>query len=172
VATTWDDLQLLPDDGYRRELVHGQLLVTPAPSHHHQRASFALARALHAACPPSLEVLMAPFDWCLDEETVFEPDIMVLERSSIGERRFVGRPVLVVEVESPSTRDTDRTLKRFEYEQGQAGAYWLLDPVVPTLTALRLVDGTYRSEGGAHGDERFVTDFPFPVTVVPAGLLR
>ena len=37
-AFTWDDLQQVPEDTLRRELVDGQLLVTPSPGGLHQRA--------------------------------------------------------------------------------------------------------------------------------------
>jgi hypothetical protein len=39
-------LDALPDDGLRREIIDGELLVTPAPSWRHQRVVLALAKRL------------------------------------------------------------------------------------------------------------------------------
>ena len=60
---TWDDLARMPDDGYRRELIHGQLLVTPSPVARHQHAAVQLTRLLANVCPQDLVVMSAPFDW-------------------------------------------------------------------------------------------------------------
>jgi len=51
------DLVGMPSDGHRYELLDGVLVVTPAPSPLHQRASFRLAILLDAAAPPEIEVL-------------------------------------------------------------------------------------------------------------------
>nr|MBA2456256.1 Uma2 family endonuclease [Nocardioidaceae bacterium] len=37
-ALTRADLDAMPDDGHRYELIDGVLIVTPAPGHYHQRA--------------------------------------------------------------------------------------------------------------------------------------
>lgn len=44
--TDWtaDEVQRLPDDGNRYEVVDGALLMTPAPNHNHQRAVALLHR--------------------------------------------------------------------------------------------------------------------------------
>ncbi|MBV8994179.1 MAG: hypothetical protein JO287_10885, partial [Pseudonocardiales bacterium] len=44
--------------GLRYELLDGTLLVRRAPRVWHQEVAFALARALHAACPPDLHVVL------------------------------------------------------------------------------------------------------------------
>ena len=57
---TYDDLQAFPDDGYRRELIDGQLIVSPSPIRLHQRCVARLMLLLGNAVPPELEVLPGP----------------------------------------------------------------------------------------------------------------
>ena len=135
-AFTWDDLQTMPEDGFRSELVDGQLLVTPSPRPRHQRAVGRLL-GLPAACPAELEVVLSPCDWKVSPTTVFEPDLMVVRRDQLDlDQPFTGMPLLVVEVRSPSTAATDQTLKRQQYEQHGAAAYWLVDPGGPVTPRL------------------------------------
>ncbi|MGH9091686.1 MAG: Uma2 family endonuclease [Acidimicrobiales bacterium] len=178
-AFTWDDLQLAPEDSLRRELVAGQLLVTPAPSNRHQAAVLSLARLLADACPADLRVMLSPCAWRISATTVFEPDLMVVRGAELDlDAPFTGTPLLVVEVRSPSTAAADRTLKRDQYARHGAAAYWLVDPGGPagghvqSLTALRLADGIYEEEATVTGDEPYQAERPFPVTVVPAELVR
>ncbi|GAB3467749.1 Uma2 family endonuclease [Kineococcus endophyticus] len=46
--------------------------------------------------------------------------------------------LLVVEVESPSTKSTDRSLKRDRYAQWRIPSYWIVDTEARTVTRLRL----------------------------------
>jgi Uma2 family endonuclease len=183
-AFTWADLQTLPDDRFRWELVDGQLLVTPSPAGRHQYAVAQLHLVLHAACPDDFLVTLAPYDWVVSQGTVFVPDLMVVRRDEFDpDGPFTGTPLLVVEVRSPSTAATDRTLKRQQYEQHGASAYWLVDPGgpgggaagetvrVPSLTVLRLRDGVYVEEASVSGDDAHDANFPFPVAVVPGRLV-
>jgi hypothetical protein len=75
-----DDLDRVPDDGHRYELLDGSLLVSPAPRLCHQRAAFRLARLLDDACPSDLEVVVAPFDVVLGADTALLPDLLVARR--------------------------------------------------------------------------------------------
>jgi Uma2 family endonuclease len=180
---TWEYLQTLPDDNVRRELVGGQLLVTPSPAGLHQAAVLSLARLLADACPADLRVMLSPTDWKISPTTVFVPDLMVIRRDQFNPTGpFTGTPLLVVEVRSPSTAATDRTLKRAQYARGGAPAYWLVDPRNPTggsgmsakepsLTALCLADGAYAEEATVYGDEPYRAKHLFPVTVVPSPLV-
>jgi Uma2 family endonuclease len=171
-AFTWTGLQLLPDDGLRRELVHGQLLVTPTPRLRHQRTVLALYRHLYQGCLAGYEVLAAPFDWYLAEDTMFVPDLMVVRRDESDRPREETVPLLVVEVLSPSTASTDRTLKRHEYALAGAANYWIVDPAEPSITALRLAGAAYVEVGGGAGDVEVSLAAPWPVRLRPADLPR
>lgn len=57
------ELDAMPDDGRRHELLDGILLVTPAPAPKHQRVVRRLSRLLEDACPEALEVFFAPLAW-------------------------------------------------------------------------------------------------------------
>ncbi len=70
------DLDALPDDGRRYELIDGVLIVSPAPSYPHQRAASNLHVLLRSACPDEFEVLFAPLDIKLADDTVLEPDLL------------------------------------------------------------------------------------------------
>jgi Uma2 family endonuclease len=170
-ALTVDDVDAIPDDGHRYELVDGTLLVTPAPATAHQQCVSALVELLRPAGRPDYIVLPAPYDWVVDRHTKFQPDVVVARRDDVGELRLERTPALVVEVLSPSTRLADLTLKRSAYERAGVPHYWVVDPAVPSVTALALGPSGYEEVASAAGTEPFTADAPFAVTVVPASLL-
>jgi Uma2 family endonuclease len=107
---TADDLESMPDDGHRYELVEGALIVTPAPPRRHQRVLGEVFALLHASCPADLEVLLAPFDVRLADDTALQPDLLVARRADTTERNLPVAPRLAIEVLSPSTRLIDLNL--------------------------------------------------------------
>ena len=166
---TVDDLDRFPDDGLRYELVDGVLLVSAAPSEEHQIAVGNLHLLLAAGCPPELRVFFAPYDVRLSPRRQLQPDLLVLPKDrSLPDRR----PLLVVEVLSPSTCAVDRTLKRLVFQDGGIPSYWLIDPLLPSLTVLELVDGAYLEVAVVTGEQSYDAATPFPVRVVPADLVR
>jgi Uma2 family endonuclease len=168
---TWRDLEAMPDDGHRYELVDGALVVTPAPSVRHQRLAFRLARILDDACPDTLMLLMAPFAVLLAEDTELQPDVLVARRTDLTERNLPAAPVLAVEVLSPNTRLIDLNLKRARFEMAGCPSFWVVDPDALELTAWELLNGAYVQVAHVVGEEPFRASRPFPVTVVPADLL-
>lgn len=173
---TWTaaDLAHTPDDGNRYELIDGTLLVTPSPVRRHQRASGRLHVVLALASPPDLEVIAAPFDVHLAEDTVVEPDLLV---APLADDRYLhGAPLLAVEILSPATHRVDLTLKKARYEAAGCPSYWVVDPGGAgrdaSITAWDLVDGAYVEAGHAVGDDALHLEHPFPVDVVPADLVR
>ena len=51
-------------------------------------------------------------------------------------------------------------------------SYWLLDPGIPALCVLELVDGAYADAGHVQGPEALVVERPSLSRIVPADLLR
>ncbi|NMO00914.1 Uma2 family endonuclease [Gordonia sp. TBRC 11910] len=166
-----DDLDAMPDDGHRYELLDGILIVSPAPRINHQRAIGQLFLALRAACPPELEVLFAPLDVVLAEDTVLQPDLLVAPRTAFTERDLPTAPLLAIEVLSPSTRGVDLLLKKDRLRRAECAHYWVVDPDEPSITAWTLRDGEYCTIGAAVGAQELLVDDPFVVRVVPSALL-
>jgi Uma2 family endonuclease len=168
---TRSDLETMPDDGHRYELVDGALVVTPAPSPLHQLVSGRLFLSLAQACPPDLAVLYAPLDVALSDTTVLQPDLLVARRADLTARDLPTAPLLAVEILSPSTRLIDLNLKRARYEEAGCPSYWVIDPEVPALTAWVLRGSTDVEAGHVVGDETFTAESPVTVRVCPARLL-
>jgi Uma2 family endonuclease len=160
----------MPDDGHRYELIDGVLIVTPAPSRLHQRVVAAVYRSLFAECPPELEVLFAPLDVVISQDTVMQPDLLVASREDFTERDLPKPPLLAVEVLSPSTKRIDLMLKWSRLEAAGCPAYWVVDPDTPSLIAWEMRDGAYAQVAKVTGDEAARLTRPFEVSVVPADL--
>ena len=128
---TAGDLDRLPPDGKRWELIAGTLHVTPAPSGPHQTVAFNLAVALRTAPPEGLAVMVAPFDLRPDDRTSLQPDVLVVSVEEAAKARTTVAPLLVVEVLSPGSRADDLGSKRLVYEELGIPSYWVVDRPVP-----------------------------------------
>jgi Uma2 family endonuclease len=168
---TLAEFDALPDDGKRRELLDGVVLVTPSPLLIHQRAAYQFAIRLQPVCPDELEVLFAPFDYRPNDRISLQPDLLVC-RSEDAERDGIREPLLLaVEILSPSTRAQDLLKKRRLYEEAGVGSYWIFEPEEAVLTVLELQNGRYAEEV-YKDDEVFDAVRPFQVRIVPAELVR
>jgi Uma2 family endonuclease len=180
-ASPWTvaDLDRLPDDGNRYELIDGGLLVTPAPRPTHQRAVGRIFRLLDDAAPGDIEALVAPLAVRPQGHlplgqlvTELQPDVVVARVGDYSDRDLPVAPLLAVEVLSPSTQLVDLHLKRAAYERMGAPSYWVLDPVEPSLRVFELdAQGRYAEVALVHGDEVFQAQRPFPVTIRPSDLV-
>lgn len=169
---TVDDLEAMPDDGNRYELLDGMLLVTPAPGFRHQKVVLKLGSLLDAHCPEELQVLPAPFAIRPSVTIELQPDLLVARDEDLTEANLPVAPVLAIEVLSPSTRLYDLNFKKAAYERLGVPSYWVIDPLMPRLTAFELDDsGEYELVAKVSGPEVYEAEHPFPVRVVPAELL-
>jgi Uma2 family endonuclease len=127
-----DDLEDLPDDGQRYEVIDGELYVTPAPSLAHQRAIVELARLLgdYVRAAAVGDVIIAPADVPFSNARSVQPDLFVIPLvDGRHPQRFqdVGRLLLAVEVLSPSTARADRVAKRVLFRDERVPEYWIVD---------------------------------------------
>lgn len=101
-------------------------------------------------------------------ETARIPDVMVLDQDQWKEMRdreaiiYLNEPppLLVVEVVSESTRNTDYRAKRVEYNVLDIPEYWVVDPQQRTVTVFQSVDQLY--EGRELKDRDRVISSIFP----------
>ncbi len=170
---TVHDLEGMPDDGHRYELIDGVLIVTPAPGWNHQQGSGALFVQLWNACPAEFRVLAAPFGVRTSISTELQPDILVARYDDLTPKNLPVAPVLAVEILSASTALNDLNNKKAAYQRMGAASNWVLDPEPPgALTVFELDPaGHYREVASVRGDEKFTAEQPFPVTIIPARLL-
>jgi Uma2 family endonuclease len=122
----------------RWELIDGEAwAMTPAPGSSHQRTVLNLAVLLRSALEDAqrrtggggCEVFIAPIDVVLAEDTVVQPDLVVVCDPSKVKERIEGAPDLAVEVISPSSASRDRWTKRKLYERFGVLAYLIVDPL-------------------------------------------
>lgn len=165
------DLEALPDDGNRYELLDGAIIVTPSPRLPHQGVVGELYLLLRSACPASMRVYVAPLDITLGPRTVLQPDLLATSAAQATGLVHDGVPLLAIEVLSPSTRRIDLVLKRSRYEEAGCASYWVVDPAEPSLKAWDLVDGVYVEVAAVVGDQVAELALPFPVRVVPSALV-
>ncbi len=142
------DLEQLPDDGNRYEVLHGELLVTPLPTSMHQGVAVRLTMMLGLWYRGrSGWSVRAPGAVSISESTWLEPDVVLypVDEFARVSWREMPVPVLVVEVLSPSTRKRDRHRKRPAYLDHGVREVWIIDE-------------------DARSVERWTTASEFPVT--------
>jgi Uma2 family endonuclease len=169
---TVEDLETMPDDGRRYELIDGELLVSPAPGTAHQRIAYLLAMTLELDCPDDMRMLGAPFTVQPSDRTELQPDVLIALDEDLTDKNLPAAPLLAVEVLLPSTASNDFISKKAAYERMGTPSYWIIDPEIPWLMVFELDDhGHYQLVADVKGDDPFEAERPFPVTIVPAKLL-
>jgi len=135
------------DESVRCELYEGALIVAEAPTQRHQGILVEIMGQLWLFLKNKpCKVFPAPFSVKLfeNEETLFEPDIVVIcDESKLGGKNFDGAPDMVIEILSPSTARLDKKLKYQKYQKAGVREYWIVDPERNLLEANVLVNDNY-----------------------------
>jgi Uma2 family endonuclease len=129
-AWTLAELDRLPDDGNKYELLAGELFVTPAPSPAHEQ----LVSVLYGVLWPYVRAhglghLYTPRAVVRTDESEVEPDLMVRPATPTLPKTWaeMPTPLLVVEILSRTTQRRDREQKRAFYLRIGVAEYWMVD---------------------------------------------
>ncbi len=131
---TFGDYKTFPDnDGIRKEIIEGELFMTPAPSTKHQRILGKLFILLSNFVEENNlgEIFLAPYDIVFSDINIMQPDIIFITKVNfkiITELNVQGTPDLLIEILSPSTKVNDRLFKKQVYEKFGVKEYWIVDP--------------------------------------------
>jgi len=173
---TLDDWLKLPEDGYRYEVISGELYMSPPPRIEHQRASLRLVTKLNSfVVEHNLgEVFAAPIGVQLpNQEVPLQPDIIFIQAARqeiIGEETVEGAPDLIIEILSPGNWLYDRRTKMRVYQEGGVREYWIVEPRTQTIEVYILEEGTFLLTGQYQAGEKAVSQvvagFEIPVADV------
>jgi Uma2 family endonuclease len=144
---THDDLLALPEDNLRREIIDGEMFVTPSPIADHQTILINLLSAFldYLKAHRVGKVFVAPLDVILSDYDVLQPDLLFVlnERAGIVKDWVRGAPDLAVEILSPTTEKRDRGIKLKAYARFGVKEYWIIDPAAREVEVHRLRGGGY-----------------------------
>jgi Uma2 family endonuclease len=145
---THADLLVMPDDGKRREIMDGDLIVTPSPKFRHQEISGNIYAAFlkYLEGYPIGKIAYAPLDVILSEYDVLEPDLLFVlnEHRHIIQDWVRGAPDLVIEIVSPTTEAIDRGPKLKAYARFGVPEYWIVDPEQRAIEVYRATSEGYQ----------------------------
>ncbi|HLG16982.1 MAG TPA: Uma2 family endonuclease [Blastocatellia bacterium] len=142
------DLEALPEDGSRYEIIDGELFVSKQPHYYHQRACAKLVFSLEAWSRETGlgEVTGAP-GLIFAEDNDVAPDIAWTSferlRTALGsDGKLHAAPDLVVEVLSPgaSNERRDREAKLRLYSRRGVHEYWIVDWIARQIEVYRRED--------------------------------
>jgi Uma2 family endonuclease len=152
---TYDDYLTWPD-APRQEIIAGVLYAMASPTVRHQDVALRLAVA---AAPffkdKPCRLFVAPLDVVLGEETVVQPDLLVVcDPGKITGACVRGAPDLVIEILSPSSASYDRLLKFKRYADAGVKEYWIVSPELALIEVFTLDGGSFRLDDGFMQQER------------------
>jgi Uma2 family endonuclease len=135
---TAEDLLNMPDDGYRHELIKGELLTMPVPKHAHGRicaklimvlGNYVEANDLGEVCAES------GFKLENDPDTVIGPDVSFTAKHRITDPPgyVSGPPDLAIEVRSPGDRRGKVERKATIWLDFGTRSLWLVNPAKRTV---------------------------------------
>ena len=172
-TTTAEDLLHMPQDGFRYELVRGEMRKMAPAGHVHGRVAMKLSAALfqHVEAHRLGVVYAAETGFLLsrDPDTVLAPDVAFVSQARIEEAGDVdgywpGAPDLAVEVVSPSDRYRDVEQKALDWLDAGAAMVLLIDPRRHVVSAYRSrSDIVVMTEGDALNGGDVVPGWAIPI---------
>ncbi|HYG10341.1 MAG TPA: Uma2 family endonuclease [Pyrinomonadaceae bacterium] len=171
--TTADELLAMPDDGFRYELVEGELKRMSPAGHNHGRIAMRLAAPLGKfVADNNLGAVYAAetgFKLKSDPDTVRAPDASFIRQERVEqvgdtEGFWPGAPDLAVEVNSPGDTVNEVEQKVQEWLSAGARLVWVVSPKLRVVTIYRsLADIVTLTEKDTLDGGEVVPGFQFPV---------
>jgi Uma2 family endonuclease len=150
---TVEDLEAMPEDGNRYEVIEGELFVSEAPGLTHQRVSLMLTVGLGSYLRDNPIGCIWPTPGVVFSEiSGVIPDIVYVRNERRAEiasgERVEGAPDLVIEIVSPgpANEQRDRIAKKRLYAKHGVKEYWLVDPATQTIETFVLRDSTLQPD--------------------------
>ncbi|MDQ3747536.1 MAG: Uma2 family endonuclease [Acidobacteriota bacterium] len=154
IRYTVDDLEFMPEDTNRYELIGGKLFVSRAPHLDHQRTvtNLIIAFGEYLKKNPIGEIFTTPGVIFSLKDAVI-PDLVfatheTVKKNVAGEEekfegKFIAAPELMIEILSYGKQDVkrDRVFKRQLYGDYGVKEYWVVDGLFNTIEVYRLEDG-------------------------------
>src|SRR6185503_15009665 len=147
---TADELLAMPDDGYRYELIEGELRRMSPAGDEHGRVGMELAIPLGSYIKKTKlgKIYLAETGFLIgtNPDTVRAPDIAFVRMERIKESPGlkgyrIGAPDLAVEIVSPGDTVSEVEERVSEWLDGGARMVWVVSPKLHTVTVYRsLVD--------------------------------
>lgn len=158
---TYDDYVTFPDqDGIRKEIIEGELFMSPAPSIKHQLILKRLSLLLDQFVQQQSlgEVLFAPCDVIFSNINIMQPDILYISNENLEiltALNIKGAPDLIIEILSPSSIENDRIYKKLVYERFGVKEYWIVDPQEEIIEVWSLRDAKFQLFHRANKTQKF-----------------
>jgi Uma2 family endonuclease len=146
------DLELLPENGSRYEIIDGELFVSTPPHWRHQFTCKQFIRALDGWDSDSRAGILLPAPGVIfAEDQAVAPDIAWVSRERFehvadADGKLHAAPDLVIEVLSPgrTNEDRDREVKLKLYSRQGTREYWIADWQDVSIQVYRREQGTLR----------------------------
>ncbi|WP_017326711.1 Uma2 family endonuclease [Synechococcus sp. PCC 7336] len=161
VRWTVTDLELLPDDGRRYEVIDGELFVTRAPHWKHQNVSVRIGMALEGWSIQSGlgEAAVNPGLVFSEADSVI-PDVVWASHERLASMldkagHLIAAPELVVEILSPGEKNErrDREVKLKLYSSYGVLEYWIADRKQQKVEVYRRDRGILKLVLSLHADD-------------------
>lgn len=162
------DLDSMPDDGNRYEVIEGELFASDASSLTHQlvlgNLLFSIQRYLNQ---DHIGFVVPGPGVILSEISGVIPDVIFISNERRGEiasgEKVTGAPDLVIEIVSPGAENErrDRVVKRQLYARYGVREYWIADPGSRTIEVY-LYDGNSLNLSATFGEQDDVASSVLP----------
>jgi len=158
------DLDLMPDDGNRYEIIEGEIYMSRAPTITHQCVVHNLQMGIGSFLTGNPIGLIVPGPGVIfDDFNGVIPDIVFVSnerRAQVASgERFTGAPDLVIEIVSPGAENErrDRTIKRRLYGRFGVKECWLVDLLTRSVEVYKLVESGLELAATLRGEDELTS---------------